>query len=128
MIWCALQYVACFTNVIVMAAFAVQSLFCRPRGQQFEMKIKVLIVMPFLATLLTACVAFYYLVLMERAQCIYFGSTVAMVAIDIEQQIIFIIGIFFINTVQVVLKKTQALNQAASDRAQSAKEIAQLKR
>ena len=120
LVWCTLQYVICFTNMAVMGAFVLQSLCCRPKELKFDRGITVLILMPFLATFLTASVAFYYLMQMNTAQCIYFGSTIAMFAVDIEQQITLIIGIFFINTVQIVLKKTQSLNQSPTDRSTSA--------
>jgi len=40
--------------------------------------------MPFITTLFTAGVAFYYLTQHDMTQCIYFGSWVAMLAIDLE--------------------------------------------
>ena len=39
--------------------------------------------MPFFTTLLTAAVAFYYMMAHDINSCIYFGSWVAMLAIDL---------------------------------------------
>lgn len=84
MIWCELQYILVFSNLAIVSAFCAISLCCRAKENQFDTKIKVLIMMPFITTLFTAGVAFYYLTQHDMTQCIYFGSWVAMLAIDLE--------------------------------------------
>ena len=90
----------------IVGAFVMSSLCCRARENRLTPKIKVLLLMPFLTTLLTGAVALYYLTMHDWDQCIYFGSTVAMLAIDLENQIIFLVGVFFVNTMRIVLLKT----------------------
>ena len=97
-VWCTLQYIVVFSNLAIVSAFCALSLCCRARENQFGNKIKVLILMPFFTTFFTAAIAFYYLMNHDFSSCIIFGSWVAMFAIDLENQMIFIIGVYFINT------------------------------
>ena len=64
--------------------------------------------MPFFTALFTAGVAIYVLSINRKPVCIVFGSFAAMLAIDMNNQIIFIIGCFFVNILAVVLKKITA--------------------
>ena len=64
--------------------------------------------MPAFTSLFTAVMGTYYLINMNEVECIYFGSWVAMLAIDLGNQVIFIVGVFFINTMAIVFKKIEA--------------------
>ena len=83
MIWCSLEYIIYFTNLAIMGTFCGYTLCCQARDNQFDTKIKVLILMPLFTTFFTAVIAFYYLMTMEAAECMYFGSWIALVVIDL---------------------------------------------
>ena len=123
MIWCLLQYTLAILNVLVYASFCVYFLCCQPGYASYDTKIKALILMPLATSFLTAVVAIYYLVVTDGdAQCIYFGTPVAMYAIDFESQIIFIVGTYFLFSMNVVVQKvkkasavTQSHNSSSSN-------------
>jgi len=123
---CIAQYIICFVNVVVTGAYSTWQLCCRSREHQLETKFKLLIVMPFVTTMITASVAFYYLVERGHAECIYFGSWISMLSTDFENQIIIVIGVFFINTMQVVLTRIDSITKGR-ERAETEAEIATIK-
>lgn len=85
MLWCSIQYIVCFTNIAIVSAFVVKTLCLTNRQNSLDTKIKVLILLPFFTTLFTAAVAVYHLIKEAGQQeCIYFGSWIAMFAIDFE--------------------------------------------
>ena len=113
MLLCSIQYIVCFVNIAIVSAFCAKSLCCRSAQNTFGTKIKVLILLPFCTTLCTAALALHHLIMLDHHadQCIYFGSWMAMFSIDLENQIIFIDCVFFIGTMEVVLKKIMASNR-----------------
>lgn len=114
MIYCLLQYILIFANLLFVSSFCAYSLCCQPKGVQFGGRIKALILMPLFPTLFSSGVATYYVYTMEEAECIFFGSEVAMLAIDVGNQIIFVIGAIFISTMEVVFTKIRAGRLAQS--------------
>ena len=74
MISCAVQYVVCFVNLVIVAAFSASQICCQSRQNQLSFKVRVLIIMPLVTTSITAGVAAYYLAKVNGAECIYFGS------------------------------------------------------
>ena len=85
MLWCGIQYVVYFTNLAVVGAFCFHSLCRRVHLNQYSLKIKVLIMMLFISTLFTVSVVLYHFLENNSSfQCIYFGSLVAIFAIDLE--------------------------------------------
>ena len=64
--------------------------------------------MPAISSLFTATVATYNIAHRDKAECIYFGSWVAMLSVDLGNQVLFIVGVVFINTMEIVFKKIEA--------------------
>ena len=108
MIWCVLQYIVFYANVVLVGTFCTYSLCCHSKENQYGCKIKAFILMPAFSSLFTAIVATYNFAHMNRAECIYFGSWVAMLSIDLGNQVLFIVGVVFINTMEIVFKKIKA--------------------
>ena len=81
---CYLEYIGVFLNFAFMLTFSTLKLCCRSGQKQLDSKIKVLILLPLGTSMFTASIALYYLLNNEVAECIYYGSTVAMLAIDLD--------------------------------------------
>lgn len=127
MIFCLLQYILIFANLLFVGSFCAYSLCCQPKGVQFGRKVKALILMPLFPAVFTAGVATFYVFTKDEAECIFFGSEVAMLAIDIGNQIIFVIGAVFISTMEVVFTKIRAGRLAQSPEETQGK-LVQIKR
>ena len=73
--------------------------------------------LPFFTTLFTASVAIYQMISSTGEEmCIFFGSWVAMFAIDLTNQIIFVDCAFFISIMQVVLIRVAAASGRRQER------------
>ena len=82
---CTIEYVLLFINLLILIVFSTVKLCCRKKHDQLETRIKVFILLPLLTAMFTASAALYYLFTnMGDNVCIYYGSVIGIIAIDLD--------------------------------------------